>query len=208
MDIKDFYEFGSKLTSSTIQAHPFNLSKREEGVEDAGRKLIKGDYHGIEMPVIFKQMYGKNFCDILDTGSVSLYLISDKMKNLLIEEKISGWQVYPIKLLTKKGIEISGYHGFSITGRCGTIDYKQSEIIEKRSVENGPLSKYYKGLHIGLDKWDGNDFFLTEGTLYIIVTAKVAKIIKKNKLINVRMHNLADIETWEASIPKRLRPKC
>lgn len=101
-------------------------------------------------------------------------------------------------MLDKQGQEIRRYHGLSITGRCGRLDYNKSEITEKRLVPNGPLVKYYKGLHVGLDKWDGTDFFLSEKTLWTIITKKTAKALKKNKLTNVRLENLAEIEINQA----------
>ncbi len=200
MDIKDFYSFGSKLSSSTVQAHPIGL--KEFHPIDPNKKylydelkLIRGDYSDISFPVIFKQEYGKKLEDVLDTGWASLFLISDKMKAVLEENALTGLKIFAIKLFDKKGTEIHGYHGLSISGRCGKIDYSKSEIIEKRLVPNAPLGKYYKGLHIGLDTWDGNDFFLPEKYFGIIITSRAAKILKKEKLSNIRIENLADIET-------------
>ncbi|MBX3102798.1 MAG: hypothetical protein KF690_09840 [Bacteroidetes bacterium] len=199
MNIKEFYSFGSKLSSSTLQVHPVGLkefhpidpNKRYLYDED---RLIQGDYTDISFPVIFKQEYGKKLQDILDTGWGSLYLISDKMKVILEDNNLTGWKTFAVKVIDKKGQEIQGYHGLSITGRCGKIDYGKSEIIERRLVPNGPLVKYYKGLHIGLDNWDGTDFFSPEKTLWTIVTKRVAEVLKKNKLTNIMLENLAEIE--------------
>ena len=116
------------------------------------------------------------------------------MKTVLEDNHLTGWQTFAVRVLTKKGEEISGYHGLSITGRCGKIDYSKSEVITKRLVPEGPLAKFYKGLHVGLDKWDGSDFFLPEKYLGTIVTSRVAEILKREKLTNVRLENLADIE--------------
>lgn len=200
MDIKDFYSFGSKLSSSTVQANPIGL-KEFHPIDPNKRylydelRLIQGDYLNISFPVIFKQEYGKKLEDILDTGWASLFLISDKMKAVLEENALTGWKTFAVKVLDKKGQEIQGYHGLSITGRCGKIDYSKSEIIEKRLVPNAPLGKYYKGLHVGLDKWGGSDFFLPEKYFGIIITSKTAEVLKKNKLTNIRLENLGEIET-------------
>lgn len=201
MSIEKFYTFDSKLSSSTVQAHAINLSGKEDsgGLFDQHR-LIQGVYDGISFPVIFRQEYGRKLEDVLDTGWASLYLISDKMKVVLEENALTGWKTFAVKVLDKKGREIQGYHGLSITGRCGKIDYSKSEIIEKRFAVNGLLGKYYKGLHIGLDEWDGSDFFLPERYFGIIITSRVAEVLKKSKLTNIGLENLAEIETPELAL--------
>lgn len=196
MDNKEFYRIDSKLSSSTFQAHSIGLDKVLFSDNLAAEwHLILGDYSGISFPVVFKQEYGKKLQDILDTGWPSLYLISDKMKAVLEENALTGWKTFAVKVLDKQGQAIQGYHGLSITGRCGKIDYNKSEIIEKRLVPTGPLVKYYKGLHIGLDEWDGTDFFLPEKYFGIMTTQAAAEALKKNKLTNIRLENLAEIET-------------
>ena len=196
MEINDFYSFGSKLVSSTVQVHENILNK------DKTNNIIYGQYDSISFPVIFKQEYGKKWEDILDTGWVSLFLISDKMKSVLEENALTGWKTFAVKVLDKKDLEIQGYHGLSITGRCGKIDYGKSRIIEKRLVPNGPLGKYYKGLHVGLDKWDGCDFFLPEKYFGIIITSRASEVLKKNKLTNIRLENLTEIEIPDFALPK------
>jgi hypothetical protein len=204
MNIKEFYLFGSKFVSSTVQVHPLNLSfEKDENQFDDILRLAIGKYQNITFPVVFKQEYGKKLQDILDTGTVSLFLISDKMKTILEDNNFTGWKTFAVKVLDKKGQEMQGYHGLSITGRCGEIDYSKSEIIKKRFVlPDGPLDKFYKGLHVGLDKWDGSDFFLPEKYFGTIITSRVAEILKKNKFTNVRLENLAEMEILAWAIEK------
>ena len=194
MEMKDFYTFGSKLMTSTFQAAPVETDESQNDLIPLNKKLIKGNYQGIIFPILFKQEYGKKLADVLDTGHVSLFLISEKLKNALDSEKITGWKTYPVQVLDKKGSEVKGYYGFSIVGICGPIDYSQCEIFEKKNIPTGPLCKYYRGLPIGLDKWDGSDFFLPEGTCHIIITPKVVEMLKKNKFTNIELKNLADTE--------------
>lgn len=208
MNIKEFYTLRSKLSSTTVQAHPVGLKEfnpidpNKKYLYDE-QKLIQGDYSGISFPVVFKQKYGDKLQDILDTGWAGLYLISDKMKSVLEENGLTGWKIFAVKVLDKKGKEIQGYYGLSITGKCGKIDYNKSEIIEKRLVPNGPLGKYYKGLQVGLDKWDGCDFFLPEKYFGTIMTNKAAVVLKMNKITNIRLESLSDIEIPEFAILSR-----
>ncbi len=201
MNIKDFYSFGSKLLSTTFQAHAENLTL------DKSHNLILGVFDNIDFPVVFRQEYGKKLTDMLDTGFVSLFLISDKMLRVLKENKITGWKTYPVKVYDKKGNEVEDYHGFSITGRSGPINYDKSEIIEKQLAPEGPPSKYYKGRYFGYEKWDGSDFFIPEGTFYIIVTKKVVQAFKKAKLTNIRFECLTDIETMGIIVEQTLKNK-
>jgi hypothetical protein len=120
MPNEDFFTFSSKLSSSTVQAHAKGLKKNSEsdGLYDQHR-LIRGAYAGITFPVVFEQEYGKKFQDMLDTGWPDLYLISNKMREVLRGGNLTGWATFPIKLLDKKGNEITGYHGLSVLGTCG-----------------------------------------------------------------------------------------
>jgi len=173
MNINEFYEFGSKFVSSTVQVHMVNPEELHSIDPNkkylfGENKLVQGDYSGISFPVVFKQEYGKKLQDMLDTGTESLFLISDRMKSVLEANNLTGWKTFAVKVLTKKGEDIPGYHGLSITGRCGKIDYSKSEIFEKRLVPEAPLAKFHKGLYVGLDEWDGSDFFCRKNTLELL----------------------------------------
>ena len=200
--MKDFFDFGSKLVLSNVQAIPIALKSDKNDLSDHW-KLIKGQYRGISFPVIFKQKHGKKINDIVDTGWVNLFLISDRMKKVLEENKLAGWKTFPIKLYDKKENEIFGYQGFSVTGRSGPINYEKSEIIERRKVPTGPICKFYKGEHVNLDTWDRSDFFIPEGTCQILITEEVAEILKKHKITNMLLENLADKEINIRLVEKR-----
>lgn len=199
MEIKDYYRFGSKLSSATFQAHVANVSEDRKTLDYQWR-LLMGDSVANNSPVVFKQEQGYKLYDVLDTGWPSLYLISDKIKIFLEENELTGWAIFPVKLYDKKQHEVEGYNGLSITGRCGPVDYSKSAIIKKSMIEGGPISNYYKGLYIGLDDWDGSDFFMPKGLFVPIVTKKVMQKMNKAKLTNIRFENLAEIKTWEVTV--------
>ena len=186
-----FFDFSSKLASSTFQAYATGLKKDENGVNEHWN-LIKGNYKGINFPVVFKQECGERLLDILDTGWPSLYLISDRMKAVLNDNKLTGWKTFAIELYDKKGNKITGYDGFSVVGKCGPTNYEKSEIIEKRLVPTGPVCKYYKGIFV--DQWDGNDFFTPLGTYGTFVTKRAADMLKKHNISNMHLENLAESE--------------
>ena len=60
MEIKDFFSFRSKFVLSNAQVHAIELDTDEDEVSDHS-KLIKGQYDGINFPVIFKHKYGKKW---------------------------------------------------------------------------------------------------------------------------------------------------
>jgi hypothetical protein len=60
-------------------------------------------------------------------------------------------------------------------------------------VPTGPICRYYKGL--GIDEWDGMDFFMPEETLETFVTRKAAEILIKNNITNMKLKNLSEFET-------------
>lgn len=194
MNSADFFSFSSQLIDSNFQAEPV-----DEHI--SGYKLIKSDYVNIKFPIIFKQEMGKNLHDVLDTSFVGFYLISNRLRSVLLDNDITGWKTFDIQLYDKNKNQIYGFYGFSITGSCGPISYRNSEIIEKRLVSNGPICKFYKGLAV--DRWDGADFFTPDGTYQTFITARTADVLKKHKITNVHLRNLAEIEKDVHSVPKK-----
>ena len=193
MKINDFFWFNARMTTSIFQAGSVNL-KRDVNKDFQEWDLIKGNYAEIDFPVIFKQDHGKKLADILGTGWPGLFLVSDRLKKILEDNELTGWKTFPIKVYDKKKNEVLGYHGFSIVGRCGSINYKKAEICERQSFPTGPFYKVYKGLYVGLDKWDGNDFFIPDESIFFIVTNKAAEILQKNKVTNLVLENLSNVE--------------
>lgn len=191
MNQERFYKFRSRLLSSTVQAELQNKNAQSLS-ESKIWGLVKGNYSGIEFPITFKQEYGKNWTDMLDTGWPGLYLISTKFKGILESHHFTGWKAYPIRLLDKKSNEILDYCGFSVIGQSASIDYKKSPIIEKQLVPTGPICRFYKGLEI--HQWDGSDFFCPGGNYGIYVTQRVEKVLKVNKVTNLRFEDITESE--------------
>jgi len=193
MTSNNFFSFDSKLSSSTMQVSTNDLTINCSN-------LIKGDYQNINFPITFIQEYGYKLRDVLDTGWAGFHLISENMRFILEENKLTGWKVFPIKIYDKKGNEIVGYHGFSVTGRCGPVSFDNSKIIEKRLIPEGPLCKYYKGIFV--DNWDGTDFFTPDAKYHTFITENVVEIFRKRKLTNILIEKLADYEVDVSFITK------
>lgn len=86
--MRNLFDFSSRLLSTTVQTHPVGLQNDENG-KSSHLTLIKGDYKGIDFPVVFKQEYGKKLTDILDTGHAGFFLISKRMKTILEESNLT-----------------------------------------------------------------------------------------------------------------------
>jgi hypothetical protein len=201
MESDNFYEFGDSDSNSTFQASLVksqkNISLDNQDFEQD--RLQWGDYSKSIFPAVFEYYRGRALKDMLGTGWTSLYLISDRMKEVLEEHNLTGWKTFPIKLFGKKGEEISGYHGFSVTGRGGCIDHSGAVMIEKEAIPGPGIWKYYKGMTVDLTKWDNTDFFKPENYSGTIVTEKAAMALKEAHITNVKLTKLTDIEISESS---------
>jgi len=151
----------------------------------SGRELFDqlafGDHYPeyIQFPIVFHQEEGKRMRDVLDMRSVGFFVISDRMKDVLEENGFTGWNTYPIQLYDKKKNLISGYSGFTVTGKGGRVYYPLNEAWNPVLGWN-PAS------------WEGSDFFHFENTRHIIITERVMKVLKKHKIDAIDMEPLED----------------
>ncbi|MCK4543254.1 MAG: hypothetical protein KAU17_13555 [Spirochaetales bacterium] len=164
-------------------------------------RILKGEIQ-IKNPLVFTIMKGKRFKDLVPTGHALLYLISQKVVEVLESNKISGWRTFPADIYDNKNKLITGYYGFVIVGRCGIIDKSQSEIIVKtRNTPKGlRKSEYLKGYFFDPNTWDGSDIFSPIGTGHIFLLEKVKKLIEKSGLTYFEFNRIADIERLKFNI--------
>lgn len=197
--MKDFYTFSSCGYGTTFAAiaEEFERHLVRKEFSEAGvfyDKLTLGDYKDIPFPIIYHELKGgssgKRMRDVLDTRYCSLYLISNRFKTILKESRITGWESYPILLFDKKGNQIEGYNGFSITGRAGKM-----QQFDQPPLEYG-YSADSVGYYFDIETWDGSDLFITEGTLHIIATGRFIKILIENKITACDYCRLTDYGDW------------
>ena len=194
-----FYEFESKRSSHRYHAYLMGYDGIYTDIIPEDR-LLFGDYEGFNFPLVFKHNNQHKPLDILDTGTVSLYLVSERMINILEENELTGWKKFPIKLIDKKNKEIFGYCGFSVVGRCGRIEYNTSREYYEEIYEGGPLDIYYIGEYFDVGTWDGSDFFISKGQLRTLVTQKVVNVLKKHQLSNLKFTNLNDSKISQSDV--------
>lgn len=194
MSLDNFYEFDTQGYMTQFYAFMDRSGLYEKNIDN---RLLYGKYDNIDFPIIFQQRKsdcGKKMTDFLNTGCGPLLTpISDKVLDILVQNNITGWKTYPVKIFNKHGIEIFGYHGFSITGRCKDVNLSLlQKKVDYQYIKDGPVYQYYKGFPIDLSTWDKSDIFLLSGTRYLFISEKVYKLFKYNKITNIDCKKVSD----------------
>ena len=198
MDFNQIYQLRDKdikgafnSCGTNIKIEHVNLFKGEIELKE----LLNYDYN-----------FGTKLYDLINSGFAGIYLLSNKVINLLKENQISGWMTYPCNLFDKQKNEVLGYSLFSVKGRCGPIDRLKSERHIKQYTQTGKPVDILKGLYFEMDTWDGSDIFSPEGTLYTFVNEKVKEILIKNKVTNILFDRITDIETIQPKLGNDINP--
>ena len=196
MELKysDFYEFGGALVCTTFAALPeifiqLRSNKESDKANELVDSLAYGDYDNMP-PLIWRQNsnFGDKLRDVL-LGTTSLYLISDRFKNILNESGLTGWKSYPILLYDKNGRQIEGYNGFSITGRAGNM-----HKFDAPPIEQG-YSPKSDGYYFKFDAWDGSDIFRVFPH-HIIITKRFSEVLLNHKVSGIKIDRLTDYGDW------------
>ncbi len=178
-----------------------NRPLRLETVRDAVWLTIRDDvwplYRGqlkLSEPLKLRAYMGGQATDFLWTGYPPLVCVSSRVVELLTEHEITGWDTYPVEVYGRKGEPLPGYHDFAVTGPECRRDRSRSEILTRQDVPGGKPFQVYKGLYFDESRWDGSDMFLVRPVGGIVVTEKVYRLFKKEKVSNVRLTPLTEVE--------------
>lgn len=193
-----FYVFSSAGYLTTFYVRPdlfdYALKNNLHGPEsgrDIHYQLLYGDDYGhypdyIKFPVVYRQREGKKMRDMLDMRfDGNCFLISDRMKQLMEDNDITGWKSYPVLVYDKKGNEIKGYHGFTVTGRGGEMKL----LLPYNQIPYDERSRYCQWEQ---KEWDGSDIFRI-GPNFLIVTKRTMLLLKKNKITSPEFYPLSEI---------------
>jgi hypothetical protein len=148
----------------------------------AGEKEIKAkvDYKAYEVfknPALliennaFKVAKGRNIYDIIWYQDVHNFAISERLKEALESNGITGWSAYSVMI---DGIE-GQYYGFWVTGKGGPVTKldKDGCIPQSKPVEWDTT------------KWDGSDVFTLEDRGFTVLTPKAVEVFQQFKIKNV-----------------------
>lgn len=103
--------------------------------------------------------------------------ISQRLKNFLEFNKITGWSSFPIEI---EGLN-EQYYALQILGESGGI----INIDEVNTSFEKPIKRQVKASSI-----DGNDIFLVSGTLNILITEKLAQKLKHENFTNLTVEDI------------------
>lgn len=118
---------------------------------------------------------GTKAFDLLPFDDSSNFAISEKFRNLLIDEQVSGCAFFPIHI---RGLALP-YYVFIHTSHAGPI-------------LNLDALNSYETEHIEFDKttWDGSDIFYLKDTTVNVCVQRIKQLIEKHKLTNIRLKPL------------------
>lgn len=154
-------------------------------------------FHGrlkLDTPLGLGAYMGGQVTDFLWSSLIPLVCISERVKEILQMNTITGWATYPVEVFDRKGVFLPGYHGFAVTGGECRRDRSRSQIFTRQVVPEGKPQKVYKGLYFHEEDCDGSDIFWVRSFGGTVVTEKVQKIFKQSKITNARLTPLPEIE--------------
>jgi hypothetical protein len=156
--------------------------------------LIRGELK-LKEPLKLRYKMGGQAADLMRSALVSIFVVSDRLVELIKSSGFTGWGAYPVEVRDKDGKILPGYQGFSIKGRAGGRDLKRAEVIKKPPKAPGGIPyEVYKGYFFKDDQWDGNDFCLVGYAGMKIATERVVQAFKKAKIHNVEFTPFIELE--------------
>lgn len=151
-----------------------------------------------EVPVVFRIHRSARPRDFGWTGTI--VIVSQKAKDTFEALGLTGWTTYEVDVRSKEDLEIPGYYGLSITGRCGPVQWRRSRIVPVKMP--GGMIPHFEGSYFDLSTWDGSDLFVSSGRgWFVFATAKASQAIRRFRLSNIRL-----LPTTEYRIPLGMVP--
>jgi hypothetical protein len=159
--------------------------------------LTLGEAQTDEAIAVKWAMGGREPADVVWTTLLSPLLIHCRIRDLLLEERVTGWTTYPVLLSGKNGKPYPDYVGLSVLGRCGTQDLTRSSVVVKQYP--GGWFPHLKGQYFDESSWDGHDLFMERrnargsGNAAIFASEKVVQAAWRAKVTNVSFTRLTDV---------------
>lgn len=193
-----------------------SLGQRASYLDEA---LLRGEVRPAS-PVVYKRQSGKNAYDFVSTSSVAMRLISNRVEEIFRVHGFTGWKTFPVRVFGPRRVELEGYHGLAVTGRCGPVDPRRGEYrpwspsfsqegteTESPSANaDRPIAGFavHVGAYFDEASWDGSDLFLPEGRYSIFTTHQVRNALVAAGITNIEMIPLSKYESIVAAseVPK------
>lgn len=145
-----------------------------------------------DVPRLYHGMGRARPSDIVWPMAAMLPFVSDTVISLLAENKVTGWNSFPVEIIDKFGESHRTHNRLMITGTpCGPIDWSKGKIIGRI---DGPRGPYYHGGWFDPNTWDGSDCFYSESWGYPLVVERVRDLFVHAKIKNVAFTRLSEFE--------------
>ncbi len=186
--------FSNRYMRLTVQKETQFIGMGRDEFESLVRGIFLGDLR-TKLPFRLTYLKGGQEVDFVWSDYPPIVVMSQRLIDLFTEHRFTGWATYPVEVYNKKDTRLPGYHGFAVTGRAGGQDCRRGSVINKPPiVSNGSPFQVLRGFYFEEDIWDGSDFCVTSGSLPIIVTKRVVKVLTEAKIRNVEFTNLLERE--------------
>lgn len=159
----NFYRFNGAYKKGAVRIAP--LAKYNT------LKILDDDTE-LNAETVFQVKVGVKMFDIIQFFDSMSFAISEKVKDLLEANNVTGWKCFKIKI---EGIN-ENYYAFQNLAKAGPI--LNLEAINNYEAENREFD---------LNTWDGSDVFNLENTLLNVITLRVKNILEENKVTNIRI---------------------
>jgi hypothetical protein len=186
---REFFELRDSFSTQALRLERRDDSKWLD--METAIKLANGELKETQEVLRLQPFSGSRPMPFLWSGFTPLCCISKRVVSLLQDNQITGWSTYPVEVFDRDGDLLPDYVGFAVTGRAGDFQRDLSPIITVTHPW-GSSVKMYKGLYFNPLEWDGTDIFLVGGST--IITRKVQKLFKKEKVSNIRLTPIMEVE--------------
>jgi len=156
-------------------------------------------FHGKYFPsgsIPLTKFSGNRNLDLVNAAN-GLFLLSNRVIEILKNNHITGWKSLPAEIHMGKGEIINDYSLLTIHSKLVKIEYEKSErVIKQPFTPAGKPIWINRGLPFDINGWDGSDIFSAENSLLTLITEKVHNLLIENKCTNIKIEKTTDFELF------------
>lgn len=186
MTTTKFYVLSDKYTKGALNAA---IALQEASTIDL--------FHGKIIPtgiIPFTKFCGNRNLDLVNAAN-GLFLLSNRVIEILKNNHITGWNSLPAEIHMGKGEIINDYSLLTIHSKLVKIEYEKSErVIKQPFTPTGKPIWISRGLPFDINGWDGSDIFSAENSLFTFISEKVHDLLIENKCTNIKFDKTTEIE--------------
>ena len=204
-------EFPTPESLFTLDDPISKRSMRGRFEDRKSSEISTGEYQPSAPIRVTWSMGGAEPTDFIWTTSAIPLIMHERILDIFRGNQFTGWQSFDVEVHDKLGNPVKGYHGLTVTGRCGPQDYGASRIVLKEYP--GGWCPLFAGSYYSRGPWNGEAIFMpgtAEGGRSVsafnrIITEPLAKALLKAKAKNIRIAPICD-ETIDVSTIENVKP--